>query len=271
MDPAVGGRMEAVIQQQEERIAQYTGHLENMCQSLEQLSAISTQLVPTPGVGIDKPTLIDAFLHALNPRPRDRLIPLDIPDDLNPLSPWSADKKIVFRNKTPTTVQAPSLLVLVSTQNSAAVPRLLKLHTVHALHQRPPPSQKNPCRDFHIHLLIFGCGQRVVFGGGGTLGVNVVSIGWAEQRSPWFGGLIQVALMELSDEGVVQHMSRRDPGPLLRAIAFPVHQVLEPSTTLLGLQEMTNGVSGTPINEARRWSNGDQITLLHWFNPRDMF
>ena len=116
-------------------------------------------------------------------------------------------------------------------------------------------------RETSVHLHLHGLGVVAVVRG----------LRWRMWSGRWPGSgcLGGVALMEVSDEGVVHDVPSRDPGPFFRAVTLPVHQVLESPPTPARLQEATDSVGGTSIDEARRrWRRRDrnQGALLDRFN-----
>ena len=120
-------------------------------------------------------------------------------------------------------------------------------------------------RESSVHLHLHGPGESVVvlLRVGGTrpvLGVVAVVRGLRRRmwsgRWPGSGCLGEVASMEVPDEGAVQDVPPRDPGPFFRAVTLPVHQVLESPPTPARLQEATDSVGGTSIDEARRRGGG---------------
>ena len=88
---------------------------------------------------------------------------------------------------------------------------------------------------------------------------------WSRRQTPrlrntgGLGGLVRMLLVETSDHGMVQYVSRWDPGPLLRTVGLPVHHVLE----------VAERVGWTPVDETRgrrRKRNVDQGNLQNWFD-----
>ena len=137
-------------------------------------------------------------------------------------------------------------------------------------------------RESSVHLHLHGPGESVVvlLRVGGTrpvLGVVAVVRGLRRRmwsgRWPGSGRLGEVASMEVPDEGVVQDVPPRDTGPFFRAVTLPVHQVLESPPTPARLQEATDSVRGTSIDEARRgwrWHGRNQGALSDRFNFGDV-
>lgn len=78
-----------------------------------------------------------------------------------------------------------------------------------------------------------------------------------------------MALVELCDQGVVHDETGRDPSALLRAIAFPVNEVLEPSTSATYAQETAHREHFTSINNPGRrrgfggWGQGTRDKRFH--------
>ena len=58
--------------------------------------------------------------------------------------------------------------------------------------------------------------------------------------------------MEITDERRIQDVPSRDPAPLLRAIALPVHEVLETPAPASNLQQTPDGVRFRTTDKARR-------------------
>ena len=76
--------------------------------------------------------------------------------------------------------------------------------------------------------------------------------------------------VEVRDETDVHDEASRDPGPLLRTIPLPVHQILDPTSMA---EESPDSKHRTAVDELRggRGRNGrSQRTLLDGFDPGDM-
>ena len=48
--------------------------------------------------------------------------------------------------------------------------------------------------------------------------------------------------MEVSDKRGVKHICIRDPGPLLRPVTLPIHQILKATLTQSGLEQSLYGI-----------------------------
>ena len=85
--------------------------------------------------------------------------------------------------------------------------------------------------------------------------------------------MVRVTSVELPDERSIQNMPCGDPGPLLRTIPLPVHQVLETPSPATGTKEAMDGIGRAPIDDAGwRWrrGSGDQGALMDGFDLGDV-
>jgi len=85
-------------------------------------------------------------------------------------------------------------------------------------------------------------------------------------------GDIRVLTAEILDKGRIQNLAVRDPRPLLRPIALPVHQVLEATATAAYVQEPPDRVGRVVVNDPgrrrsrgrrRQRTGGDRFDLGH--------
>lgn len=59
--------------------------------------------------------------------------------------------------------------------------------------------------------------------------------------------------MEITNKGGTDNKPRGDPGPLLRPVPLPVHQVLDPPATTAGRQELPDRINWTAADEPGGW------------------
>lgn len=75
--------------------------------------------------------------------------------------------------------------------------------------------------------------------------------------------------VEIPDDVRIQDVFHQDPKALLWTAPLLVLQVLEPTPTMLGVQERPDGIGGAPINVQGRWrvvtgNSTSQRTRNHW-------
>lgn len=73
-------------------------------------------------------------------------------------------------------------------------------------------------------------------------------------RASWRSArFIRMSLMEILDEPRVHNEGARDPGPLLRAVTLPVHQILESSPMAVNIYWLTDREDLTIIQNPGGW------------------
>lgn len=68
--------------------------------------------------------------------------------------------------------------------------------------------------------------------------------------------------MEGTDERLVKDVASRDPGPLFKPIALPVHQVVITPTSPSGAEQPPDSEGQRPIDQSVRRRNAQNLTIL---------
>lgn len=89
---------------------------------------------------------------------------------------------------------------------------------------------------------------------------------------PW-GRLLRVDLVELPDKLLIEDVPGRYPRSFLRTVSFPIHEVLQTSSSPMGAEQTIDREDRAPVDESGR-RRGSHIqrqgAFVDRLDPRDM-